>query len=108
MPGVAAPPSSSRSPSSALERRPLRVLQVTPRVAPHVGGVETHGREVTSRMAAHRVESVILTADETRRLPRRDELDGVPVLRAAAWPRGRDYLFAPGVVASIRDGGWDV
>ena len=86
----------------------MRVLQVTPRAAPHVGGVETHVREVTSRLAAHHIESAILTADETRRLPRRDQLDGVPLLRAAAWPRGRDYLFAPGLVTSIQRGGWDV
>src|SRR5918994_1330426 len=86
--GVLALPSSI----PALDGLPLRVLQVTPRMAPHVGGVETHVREVASRLAAHHVEPVILTADETRRLPRRDEIDGVPLIRAAAWPRGRDYL----------------
>jgi glycosyltransferase involved in cell wall biosynthesis len=95
-------------PSAVLDRPPLRVLQVTPRLAPHLGGVETHVREVASRLAAHHVESAILTVDETRRLPRRDELDGVPVMRAPAWPRHRDYLFAPEVFTGIRRGGWEV
>ena len=90
------------------ERPPLRVLQVTPRVAPHVGGVETHVREVVSRLSAHDVESAILTTDETRRLPPRAELDGVPVIRAAAWPRGRDLLFAPEVFTGVQRGNWDV
>jgi glycosyltransferase involved in cell wall biosynthesis len=90
------------------ERPSLRVLQVTPRVAPHVGGVETHVREVVSRLSAHDVESAILTTDETRRLPPRAELDGVPVIRAAAWPRGRDLLFAPEVFTGVQRGNWDV
>jgi glycogen synthase len=77
-------------------------------VAPHLGGEETHVREVASRLAAHHVESAILTADETRRLPRRDELDGVPVMRAPAWPSNRDYLFVPEMVTGIQRGGWDV
>lgn len=108
MPGVPTLPPSSSIPSAVDRPPPLRVLQVTPHVAPHVGGVETHVREVASRLAAHHIAPSILTADETRRLPRRDELDGVPVMRAPAWPRGRDYLFAPGVVTGIRRGGWDV
>jgi glycosyltransferase involved in cell wall biosynthesis len=101
---------SSSSPirPAAPDRSPLRVLQVTPRLAPHVGGVETHVREVVSRLAAHHIQSTILTADETHRLPRRDELDGVPVIRARAWPTGRDYLFAPEVAMAIRCGDWDV
>ena len=77
-------------------------------MAPHIGGVETHVREVASRLAAHGIEAAILTADETRRLPRRDVLDGVPLMRVRAWPRGRDYLFAPELAARIRYGGWDV
>jgi glycosyltransferase involved in cell wall biosynthesis len=81
---------------------------VTPRVAPHLGGVETHVLEVASRLAAHHVGSAILTADETPRLPRRDELDGVPVMRAPAWPSNRDYLFAPEMLTGIQRGGWDV
>ena len=94
--------------SAAPDRPRLRVLQVTPRFAPQVGGVETHVRQVASRLAAHGIETAILTADATRRLPRRDELDGVTVMRAPAWPRGRDYLLAPRIAGEIRRGGWDV
>ncbi len=83
------------------------MLQVTPRLSPHVGGVETHVRQVASRLAQHGIETAILTADDTRRLPRHDELDGVAVLRAPAWRRGRDYLLAPGIASEIRGGGAD-
>lgn len=87
---------------------PLRVLQVTPRMAPSVGGVETHVREIARRMRQHQVETRILTVDATGRLPPRDELDGVPLDRVRAWPTDRDWLCAPGLPKRIREGRWDV
>lgn len=84
------------------------MLFVTPRVAPFVGGVETHVREVASRLAAYDIEAQILTADPTRDLPPLDTLDGVPVTRVQAWPRGGDQLFAPAIFGAVRRGGWDL
>jgi glycosyltransferase involved in cell wall biosynthesis len=86
----------------------LRVLQVTPRYAPFVGGVETHVGEVARRLADHEVETAVLTADPSGALPADEVLDGVPVHRVHARPRGQDYMFAPGLYRRIRDGGWDV
>ena len=65
-------------------------------------------REVASRLAPYDVDAAILTTDETHRLPRYDELDGIPVTRAPAWPRRRDWRFAPQLVTGILYGGWDV
>jgi glycosyltransferase involved in cell wall biosynthesis len=82
-------------------RKPLRVLQVTPRVFPYMGGVETHVREVAKRLGAHGVQTEILTADPSHELAPADTLEGVPVTRLRAWPRGRDYMLAPFLAAAI-------
>lgn len=95
---------SARSPSQGR----LRVLQVTPRYAPAVGGVETHVREVARRLAARNVDTAVLTVDPTGALPAHEVLDGVTVHRVRAHPRGRDYMFAPGVYGRIRPGDWDI
>jgi glycosyltransferase involved in cell wall biosynthesis len=86
----------------------LRVLQVTPRFAPSVGGVETHVLEVCRRLPGEGLEAAVLTADETGGLSAREVLDGIAVQRVRAFPRGRDWMFAPALVDVIRSGGWDV
>lgn len=86
----------------------LRVLQVTPRLAPSLGGVETHVREVSRRLREAGVETEILTVDESGDLSPVDVLDGVPVRRARAYPAGRDYLFSPSLYRRVRRERWDV
>lgn len=76
-------------------RQPLRVVQITPRVFPYMGGVETHVREVSRRLGAHGVQTEILTADPSHELAATDTLDGVPVTRLRAWPKDRDHMLAP-------------
>jgi glycosyltransferase involved in cell wall biosynthesis len=90
-------------------RRRLRVLMVCPRYLPEVGGTEMHVREVTRRLSAQgSFEITVLATDRSRRLPRQEIIDGIPVLRVPAWPRGRDYYLAPGIGAVIRQGKWDL
>jgi glycogen synthase len=86
----------------------LRVLQVTPRFAPSVGGVETHVREVSLRLPGEGVECAVLTADDAGSLPAREVIDGVVVQRVRVFPRGRDWMLAPGLARTIRSGMWDV
>jgi glycosyltransferase involved in cell wall biosynthesis len=86
----------------------LRVLQVTPRFAPSVGGVETHVREVCRRLPSEGVETAVLTSDETGTLAAREVLDGISVERVRAFPRGRDWMLAPALPERIRSGEWDV
>jgi glycosyltransferase involved in cell wall biosynthesis len=86
----------------------LKVLQVTPFFAPHVGGVETHVREVSERLLSRGVDVSVLTTDPTGKLPARDRVGLVPVQRMAAYPRGKDWLFAPALPAAIRSEAWDV
>jgi glycosyltransferase involved in cell wall biosynthesis len=88
--------------------RRMRVLMVTPRFSPYVGGIETHVREVASRLARSGVAITVLTTDPAGQLPSQELLDGVEVRRVRAWPARRDYYFAPDVARVIRGRRWDL
>lgn len=83
--------------------RPLRLLYVSARYPPYVGGTEIHTAEVATRLAAqgHRVS--VLTTDPTHTVPFEDERDGVRVLSVPAWPRGRDWYMAPAITRLLHD-----
>ncbi len=94
---------------AAASRGPLRIVNVTPRYLPHVGGVERHVHEVATRIAAGGEATItVLTTDPEGDLPAREHDGAVDVRRVRAHPRGRDWLFAPGIVSALRAGDWDV
>jgi len=68
-----------------------------------------HVHEVTGRLSALGIfEITVLATDRSRRLPRQDVVDGIPVLRVPSWPRKRDYYLAPGIAAVIGQRRWDL
>lgn len=88
---------------------PLRVLMVCPRYLPDVGGTEMHVREVARRLSARgSFDVTVLATDRSRRLPRQEVVEEIPVLRVPSWPRRRDYYLAPGIAAVIRQRRWDL
>ena len=90
--------------------RPYRILMVCARYLPLLGGIETHVHEVARRLAAYECFNVtVLTTDRTREFPRREVIQGINVLRVPAWPRKRDYYFAPQIASVVgeRDH-WDL
>ena len=89
-------------------RYPLRVLLVSPRFIPDVGGVERHVYEVSERLAAEGVEVSVLTTDRTRRRLVHDRMDGIRIRRVPAWPAERDYYVAPGIYTAIIEGCFDI
>ena len=90
--------------------QPLRVLMVCARYLPDLGGIETHINEVARRIAADDgFEVTVLATDRTRKRPREEMVEGVTVLRVPAWPRDRDYYFAPEISSVIRrPDSWDI
>ena len=56
--------------------------------------------------AGHSVD--ILTADPSGELPPEEKVSGVRIVRVPAWPMRSDYYFAPGVIAEINRGNWDL
>ena len=85
-----------------MSARPLRVLMVAARYLPDVGGIETHVHEVARRLSAmDGFDITVLATDCTRSLPREENLEGIRVMRVAAWPNGKDYYLAPRIAAVV-------
>ncbi len=74
---------------------------VAHRFPPLVGGVETHCFEVGSRMARAGHNVTVITGDPGGRLAAEEQVAGMRVLRARAYPAGSDVLFAPGVYRHV-------
>jgi glycosyltransferase involved in cell wall biosynthesis len=90
--------------------KPLRILMVTPRYLPDMGGIETHVDEVGRRLVkSGNFEVTVLATDRTHKRPRHETIDGVTVLRVPAWPSDRDYYFAPDIAKVVgQRGRWDI
>lgn len=88
--------------------RPLRILQVSARFTPYVGGTEIHTREVSTELTKRGHEVTVLTTDLGGTLPTNEVVDGVEVVRVRAWPRRFDLYLAPGMRSYISRGSWDV
>jgi glycosyltransferase involved in cell wall biosynthesis len=87
----------------------LRVLTVVHRFLPELGGTETHVAEVTRRLVDEPdLDLTVLTTDRSGELPPHEVVDGVRVVRKAAWPRDRDYYYSPELVQAVECGPWDV
>jgi len=87
---------------SAKDEGPLRVAMVAARALPLMGGIETHIHEVSRRLAASGVDLTVLTTDTTGELPTDETMSGYRVRRWPAYPRSRDYYFAPGLAKYVR------
>lgn len=91
----------------AKERKP-RILMVTPRFFPYMGGVESHVYQVGRRMAAQGWDITILTADPSGKLSANEDIEGIKIIRVRAWPTNRDYYWAPGIYQKIINEHWDL
>ena len=81
----------------------MHILVTCARCYPLMGGIETHVHEVGSRLVAagHRV--TVATTDPSGQLAPRETVRGMDIRRVPAWPANRDYYFAPGMAAAVRD-----
>lgn len=87
----------------------MRILYVTPRFFPDMGGVETHVFETSRRLnAVPGVQVEVLTSDTRGSYPRTETVDGTAIHRVRAWPRQRDYRISPDIYAFVRSGGFDL
>jgi glycosyltransferase involved in cell wall biosynthesis len=86
----------------------MRILIVAARCYPFMGGIETHVHEVAPRLAAEGHTVDVLTTDPIGILPREEHIKGVRIRRVRAWPKNRDWYFAPALVSEIRSRTWDV
>jgi glycosyltransferase involved in cell wall biosynthesis len=86
----------------------LKVLFVTPRYFPFIGGVENHVYQVARRLRAGGDDVTVLTTDPDGRLQPEEVHEGVQIQRVRAWPRKSDFYFAPEIRNVIRERHWDI
>ena len=86
----------------------LRILFVTPRYFPDMGGIETHVYEVARRLESHVQSITVLTTDPSGEREPESVVDGVRILRVRAYPKNRDYYFAPDLRQHIRRADYDI
>lgn len=85
-----------------------RILFVTPRYLPTIGGVQHHVYQVSRRFARMGIDVTVLTTNPGNRLPADEIVEEVRIHRVPAWPVNGDYYFAPQIYPFIRNGEWDI
>lgn len=81
---------------------PGRLVFVTPRYPPFVGGTEVHTAEVARRLRDQGLDVHVLTTDTGSRQFRDEVRDGVPVRVVPSWPRRGDLYLAPSLGRHLR------
>lgn len=86
----------------------MRILFVTARYVPDIGGTELHTKELAVRLAGRGHDVTVLTTDPWNERPAFEVIEGVRIRRVRAWPADRDHYFAPGMHRIISRGDWDI
>jgi glycosyltransferase involved in cell wall biosynthesis len=81
----------------------MRVTYVTARYLPETGGTEIHTHEVAKRMCARGAQVTVIATGRDASSPAEERDGDVVVRRVPAYPRRRDWFFAPALPAAIRD-----
>ncbi len=89
----------------------MKILMVTPRYFPYMGGIETHVHEVGRRLVKYGIEITLLTTQPHTPhsvQPDHEVVEGMQIVRVPAWPPQRDYYIAPKMVEVVQRGAWDL
>jgi len=105
--GIAKPDETEAAHPSSNGTAP-RVLMVTPRSPLEQGGVERHVLEVSTRIAAAGVHVEVICTDPDADRATEQEHEGVRIRTLRAWPRGRDWHFAPSIWRAMGKEKWDL
>jgi glycosyltransferase involved in cell wall biosynthesis len=105
--GIAKPDETEGAHPSSNGSAP-RVLMVTPRSPLAQGGVERHVLEVSTRMVAAGVQVEVICTDPDSKDEKTEVHEGVRIRTLRAWPRGRDWHFAPGIWREMGKEKWDL
>lgn len=86
----------------------MKIAMLCARYLPFSGGTETHVSEVSTRLVRRGHGVTVLTADPNGVLPSNEVRQGVEIRRLAAYPKGRDWCFAPALFEAVAQGDWDI
>ncbi|MFC4438912.1 MULTISPECIES: glycosyltransferase family 4 protein [Natrialbaceae] len=80
----------------------MKILLVTHRYPPHAGGVETHVRELATRLVDRGHDVTVFSADAEPDVERRHTDDGVRIRRFASASPGSAFYAAPQLTLAVR------
>ncbi|MCR3883216.1 MAG: glycosyltransferase family 4 protein [Methanothrix sp.] len=86
----------------------MKILQISPRYHPDIGGVETHVKEISERLAERGFEVEVVSTDPTGRLPENEIINGVAVRRFRSIAPDNAYFFAPQIYLYLKRARCDV
>jgi glycosyltransferase involved in cell wall biosynthesis len=88
--------------------RKRRVLMVTPRYFPYMGGTETHVHEVGRRLVQEGIDVTVLTTMPQTQLPRESQSEAMRIIRVPTVLKNNDLYIAPEMYRFITQGDWDL
>ncbi|KGK98388.1 LPS biosynthesis protein [Methanococcoides methylutens] len=86
----------------------MKIAQICPRYAPDIGGVETHVKEISERLAQKGHSVDVITTDPSGKLPKEEIINGVNVIRFKSFAPGNAYFLAPQVYSYLKSREYDV
>ena len=86
----------------------MKILIVTHRYPPHTGGVETHVKEIATRLVDRGHDVTVFSADAGSDVPSSEFDDGVRVRRFHSFSPGNAFYIAPQILRAIRQAEADV
>lgn len=86
----------------------MRIVQICPRYYPDIGGVETHVKEISERLAKRGFEVEVVCTDPTGRLQKHETINGVAITRFRSFAPGDAYYFAPHIYFYLKNRNIDI
>jgi glycosyltransferase involved in cell wall biosynthesis len=85
-----------------------RILMVCPHFLPHIGGVESHVKELCLRLRDLDWDVEVVTIDATHAMAEEVIIEGIPVRRVKSLSRTGEALLAPRLLGELTRKRWDL
>lgn len=72
----------------------MHVVQITPKFYPSFGGVQTHVKKISEELVKQGVDVEVLTTDPSGKLPVKETINHVKVVRFKSWAPSESYHFS--------------
>jgi len=79
----------------------LKILQVSPRFYPYIGGIETHVFEISKRLAKKH-DVCVFTTDPSGRLPKEEYINGIKIKRFRSFAPNEAFFISPELYSALK------
>ncbi len=80
----------------------MKIVQVSPRFYPYIGGIETHVFEISKRLAKKH-DVYVFTTDPSGRLPKEDCINGIKIKRFRCFAPNEAFFFSPEIYLALKE-----